>query len=590
MNILLGPKWRRYHYDNNRIKLLDEEGGKISFSFDKGNFEDLLSHLPTNWPPDLILLERPEYLTFPLGIENSDYPVVAMVGDWNICFRVLQDNLKRFDWIVVDQKGVNVFKEAGYQNVDYFPVYGFNPAVHRLLEGYDRIYDILMIGNFNHEFQRERAKWLKRLTRINPKYNVRILSNIFGEEYVRNYNKAKIIFNRSIRGEMNERAYEAPANGALLFYEEENLEIRNFLIPGEECMLYNESNFEELIEHYLTHEEERSRIAKAGNRKIQQFSYERQLCHLIELLKSRHVFSNKKEYRVFSRLSESEQVYQNAKLVLQEISPNRLKIAEEMLNNVVKLDPHHYEARNALSMIYMLYFEQAQKQSQISKDLFDQAMNSYIDIIDEIPDAALVHYNIACVCQAEEQYDLAEAEYKKALATTQNDEPLVVRDYFFPRDYVTFRIEWEKISALYCGDLQKQDKALKGLLRWQCCFLLGGLCLIGRRVDEALAWYNQAVAARPDLAARARLKIGEVLGALGRYDAALEEFEKTLILEPFNTDAWKANAKLLNRAEKYKDCVEFFDELFLLIERCPFYSQEKKWVVPLYEEAQKRLD
>ena len=589
MNILLGPKWRRYHYDNNRIKLLDEEGGKISFSFDKGNFEDLLSHLPTNWPPDLILLERPEYLTFPLGIENSDYPVVAMVGDWNICFRVLQDNLKRFDWIVVDQKGVNVFKEAGYQNVDYFPVYGFNPAVHRLLEGNDRIYDILMIGNFNHEFQRERAKWLKRLTRINPKYNVRILANIFGEEYVRNYNKAKIIFNRSIRGEMNERAYEAPANGALLFYEEENLEIRNFLIPGEECMLYNESNFEELIEHYLTHEEERSRIAKAGNRKIQQFSYERQLCHLIELLKSRHVFSNKKEYRVFSRLSESEQVYQNAKLVLQEISPNRLKIAEEMLNNVVKLDPHHYEARNALSMIYMLYFEQAQKQSQISKDLFDQAMNSYIDIIDEIPDAALVHYNIACVCQAEEQYDLAEAEYKKALATTQNDEPLVVRDYFFPRDYVTFRIEWEKISALYCGDLQKQDKALKGLLRWQCCFLLGGLCLIGRRVDEALAWYNQAVAARPDLAARARLKIGEVLGALGRYDAALEEFEKTLILEPFNTDAWKANAKLLNRAEKYKDCVEFFDELFLLIERCPFYSQEKKWMVPLYEEAKRGL-
>lgn len=572
------------------MKLLHEEGGKISFSFDKGNFEDMLSQLPANWLPDLILLERPEYLTFPLGIENSEYPVVAMVGDWNICFRVLRDNLKRFDWIVVDQKGVNVFKEAGYQNVDYFPVYGFNPAVHRLLDGYDRIYDILMIGNFNHEFQREREKWLKRLTRINSKYKVRILSNLFGEEYVRSYNQAKIIFNRSIRGEMNERAYEAPANGALLFYEEENLEIRNFLIPGEECILYNDTNFEELIEHYLTHEEERSRIAKAGYRKIQQFSYERQLCHLIELLKSRDVFSNKGKYRVFSRLSESEQHYQHAKLALQEISQYRLKLAEEMLNKVVNLDPHHYDARNALSMIYMLHFEQAQKQSQRSKDLFDQAMNSYIDIIEEIPSAGLVHYNIACVCQAEEQYDLAEAEYRKALEATQNDEPLVVKDYFFPRDYVTFRIEWEKISALYIGDLKKQDKALKLLLRWQCCFLLGGLCLIGRRVDEALVWYNQAVEARPDLAARARLKIGEVQSALGRHDAALEDFEKTLTLEPFNTDAWKAKATLLNRVEKYRDCVEFCDELFLLIERCPFYSQEKKWMVPLYEEAQKRLN
>lgn len=589
MNILIGPKWRCYLQDSGNLQLLDDHKYQVSFSFEKGKFDNLLQALPSNWRPDLILLERPEYLSYPIGIENAECPVVAMVGDWNICFRVLQDNLRRFDWIVVDQKGVNIFKSAGYENVDYFPVYGFDPNVHQILPGYDRIYDVVMIGNFNHEFQRERTKWLKRLTQINPKYKVQILTNIFGDEYVQIYNQAKIIFNRSIRGEMNERAYEAPANGALLLYEEENLEIKKFLIPSEECVLYNENNFEELIEYYLTHDKEREQIAFAGYRKIQQFAYERQLCQLFELLEKRGVFRDRGKHRTFLKLSEAEQYYRNAKLALQEVTPNRMQIAKQMLKKAIELNPRHYEARNAQSMIYILYYEQEKTHKEKRQEYFDKSLNSYIDITEEIPNAGLVHYNIGCICHSIEQYELAEAEYKKAVEISKNNESLVVKDYFFPRDYVTFRIEWEKISALPGIGSKNQDADFKKLLRWQCCFLLGGLCLINHRVNEALDWYKQSVEARPDLAARARLKIGEILAVLGQHDSAQEEFEKTVDLEPFNTEAWQAYTKLLIKVEKYEECRNYINELLLLIDRCPFYMHEKKWLIPINEQISSKI-
>lgn len=590
MNILIGPQWRCYTYDkSSRTVRPAGEGEEYSLGFESGSFAEFLGFFSGKWQPDLVLLERPEYLSYPLGIEKSPLPIVAMVGDWNICFNVLRNNMRRFDWIVVDKKGVEVFRNAGYNNVDYFPVYAYDAAVHHLRDGFERAYDVVMIGNLNHEFQREREKWLKRLTSLDAKFKIRIFTNIFGEEYPRTYNQAKIVFNRSIRGEMNERAYEAAANGALLFYEEKNLEIRDFLVPGKECVLYNEENFEELIEYYLSNEEERKRIAEAGHQKIGNFNRSRLLGRLIEILVSKNIWEIKGNHRSFERMPESNQYYEDAKLALQEVSPRRLEIAQNKLDLAVRCNPKNYEARNALSMVHILTHEQHGSPDQQTNELFDKCLDGYMDITEEIPfNSALVFYNLGFICQSVHRNDLAESQYEKAVQATYEETPLFVKEHFFPRDYLTFRLEWEKISALNCHNPKEGDRALKLLLRWQCSFLLGGLCLEAHRIEDALTCYSLCAESRPDLAGRARIKTAEVLAAIGKADMALEEILQALALEPFNTDAWSAHLNILNKAGHYRQSLEFCDEILLLIERCPFYEPEKSWLIPFRDEAKNK--
>ena len=71
-----------------------------------------------------------------------------------------------------------------------------------------------MIGNLSATVQRERAPWLARVARLADRCRVRIAGGVYGEEYTRLMNATRITFNRSIRGEMNMRCYEAAACGS----------------------------------------------------------------------------------------------------------------------------------------------------------------------------------------------------------------------------------------------------------------------------------------------------------------------------------------------------------------------------------------
>lgn len=590
MNVLLGPSWKFYRITQNQAEQLHGEEFTVSFDFETENFTDLMRKLPAGWQPDLILYEAAEYNSMPLGIENAPCPTAIMVGDWNIGYTLTKHNLSRFDRIVVDRLGVQVFKDTGYNNIDYFSVYAHHPETHYVRDGSEKIYDVLFVGNFNHEIQRERAKWLKRLSLLYPKYNIALLANIFGERYPQLLNQAKIVFNRSIRSEMNQRAYEAPANGALLFFEEENLEIRDFLEPGKECILYNENNFEELIEYYVTHNEERQRIVEAGTEKIRQFTFERQLCRLVHLLEKRNIFAKEGKHRSFSKLSSSMQYYQNAKIALIDISSKRLEIAEENLQKAIALDHANFEARNALGFVYLLMMEQYGDNEEKSNFYFEKGMNTLIDITEEEPNAALVHYNLGFICQTIFRHDLAEEEYLKAFEIGASEEPLVVQDFFFPRDFKTFRIEWEKISATLSGDQEKQDRAHKKLLRWQCALTLGEMYRTTNQVNEALHWYNQAIAERPDISGKIHLKIAELLEILDRDEEAFQQVDTALTLEPFTPGAWAKKSEILFKMGKFRECYDYCRELFLLIKCAPFYEGELSWLVPFYRKVETKIN
>jgi hypothetical protein len=210
------------------IKCFSDSNSDVVYNIEKDSFQDIINSLPSGWSPDVVIFWSPEYNTLPLGIEKSTSFTLAVVGDWNLGFTSLKENLKKFDWIVTDKAGVEIFKKAGYQNVNYWPMFSFNPEIHKIIDGVEKLYDIVFIGNFNHMIHSERVKWLYRVAMLARRYKVKLMSGIYNEEYAKVLNQAKIVFNHSVRQEMNMCAYETPACGSLLFIEETNLEVRDF--------------------------------------------------------------------------------------------------------------------------------------------------------------------------------------------------------------------------------------------------------------------------------------------------------------------------------------------------------------------------
>ena len=138
-------------------------------------------------------------------------------------------------------------------------------------EPIERDIDICFVGNLNPRVQRERAPYLHRIHALRDRYRVHIGSTQQGEEYGRLLSRSRITFNRSIRGEINLRCFEAPACGSLLFIERENQEVRDYFEEGREVVLYSPEDLELKLHYYLTHEDERAAIAAAGYERVQQY-------------------------------------------------------------------------------------------------------------------------------------------------------------------------------------------------------------------------------------------------------------------------------------------------------------------------------
>ncbi len=250
-------------------------------------FSEIMKNLPDGWEPDFVLYHTPFYYRIPVGIEDCPWPTVAVLDDWFGGVDFMPDVLGWFDHIVTDCYSLRLLQERRIFNCSYWASFGHDDSRFRQLDTVqERDIDVAFIGNLNGNIQYERFQWLRRIAEMKNVSHSVIGEGVYGDEYVSILNRAKIGFNKTIKGEMNLRCFEVPACGALLFVEEENEEICAFLTPGEECILYNTDNLEYLIEYYLKHDDERERIARAGQEKIAQFTYRNNYRNLLSQLQN----------------------------------------------------------------------------------------------------------------------------------------------------------------------------------------------------------------------------------------------------------------------------------------------------------------
>jgi RNA polymerase sigma factor (sigma-70 family) len=255
-----------------------QEGNCLAFGTAEGpdltvgpneTWEALCARLPGGWRPDFVVLCL-AYATVPAGLWRAPVPLIGLAPDWNLLWHQYRHQLPRVDLVLTDSPGVEALARAGIAHAAPANLFGLERAwLEESAEGGDRDIDVLFVGNFHPAVQRERLAWLGRLGRLAERWRVVLATGAFGAEYRRLLRRARVVFNRSIRGECNRRAFEAAAAGALLFQEAGNREVEDYFRDHQQCVCYGDDDLEALLEHYLTHEDQRQLLARGAQERAE---------------------------------------------------------------------------------------------------------------------------------------------------------------------------------------------------------------------------------------------------------------------------------------------------------------------------------
>lgn len=260
----------------------------VAFDPSMGSWDELVAKLPPGFVPDVLMLWWPDQEPLPAGLEHCPIPIVGVVSDYNLTLPYTAGLWPFFDLLLCDKAGVDLFRRLGFADVRYWCQYAHKRSFHRVFaDASARDLDLGFAGNLNPAVQRERAPWLDRVRRLGERgVGTIVTDQVRGEAYGRFLNRCRIGWNRSIRGEMNLRAFEVPACGAVLLMERENREVADFFVPGEECVLYGADDFEQVVLELLADDARRTRIAAAGHARVQQHRLGTRLGALADQLRS----------------------------------------------------------------------------------------------------------------------------------------------------------------------------------------------------------------------------------------------------------------------------------------------------------------
>ncbi len=573
MRILIGPLNKKEHdhilssFDGHEVISFGDHDADILYSFAGNNWQDIIAGLPVGWSPDFVVFWCHEYFAIPIGLEDSPWPVVGLIGDWNLGFEAVKQTAYIFDYLFTDRQGVEVLKRHGINNADYLPLFSYIPSYHKVIPGVEKIYDIVFAGNLNHSVQRERSHWLNRLSMLSDRYKVRILTGIYGDDYTRALNQAKIVFNRSIRGEMNARAYEAPACGSLLFMEESNLEIRDYLTDMVECVLYNDENLEELIGYYITHDEERERIARNGYNKIQKYQHSHHMKLLVEKVKALGICGRRHENATpVLHCARASQIYLS-------ITDGRFEVAERELEEAEKIAPDNPEMLNNRGVVYSGYAGSLQDQ-KIKMEFYGYAEEYFRKAISVNPYYAVAIFNLANLYLDTNRLDEGENRLNEVIRILENDivSATTVLGLFSSLNYDFFRVERERIAFEYTG--RDYRKETGHLILYKALERLGDINASLNLYHNALIAYENASVIKPENGTLL-YKYGRLLLKNGNTERAVEQFHTAIKAEPFLFDSMVELAGLLDKSGRYIERDRIVSKSLKIIDACPSYSRYK---------------
>ena len=524
---------------------------RIFIEYSHENFHDILVKMPSDFIPDAVIIWGPEYTGIPLLIEECPYPIFGFIGDWNVNFSSIKDIIKSFDYsFVSDPKGVEVFQKYGYQAIEYMPIWGFSPNEHYKIDNTDKIYDVLFIGNLNNDLQKDRSFWLKRLAKLSNKYNIKILTGVHGYDYTLALNQAKITFNRSIKSELNMRIFEATECNSLLFYEEENFVIRDIFQDREHCVLYNDTNFEELIGYYLTHYQERERICNNAYVEVQKYTYKNQINKIIDRIKD-IIPSLDISKREFKKLPELDKHNIRALQAMASLPYGAYYYSLSQLKKALNIDPENVLILNNMACIL------AQSNIDQSINILKKLLNNPINL-NKLP-----LFNLANLCITADKKEEAIEYFEKLIAALENNsDEISLEGLFYTFKYDYFKVEWEKC---HYNDIN-QEKDKRDLVLYDSYKKLGDLYYDFKNYTKSINALEKSVKYRKD-SYLAYKELSVIYSLIKDYDKAIENLEQAIKNHPLDPDYWEDLVELYDIVNK--NSRNFIEECLLILRAIP---------------------
>ena len=480
----------------------------------KESASDIIGRIARDWEPDLLLCWIPEVHPPPTGIEDAPVPTVALVSDWNLYYPLLNVNLARYDLTLCDKPGVNVLRSDLVSPHHLFPLYSQITPLHKPHPTGKDI-DVVFVGNLNHAAHPRRARYLERLAKLSGRYRIVIATGVFGEAYTRLLSRARIVFNHSVRGELNLRVFETIACGSLAFLEEDNQEVWDWLEPDREVVLYNETNLEERIQHFIERRDEADAIAARGHARAAGFAGENRFSELIEWAAAQPGSG-----RPFRQLPRLERDYQS--LLMYGFSRWKVyrAIEEDLITRLAKAAPGDPRVWTVIGQHLLNAYSKAGEPDQRRERYTKAFMQAHrLD-----PSSAPRALNAASVFRIEGNED-GELHYLQA---TLDAESLSGADFLLGTHQSAFWSRWQSAAAYGAATLD--------MIRAEAHIRLARI--LARNGSAAAAEEHLHLAERLDPANTGGVRLlSDIQWAAGRHAHAVDTLRARLSDLPFDLDA-----------------------------------------------------
>ncbi len=246
-----------------------------------GNEPDLLEILKSApFPPDFFIWIESVHGFFPRHIDQLPCPTACYLIDNHLNFEWHKHWAKQFDFVFIAQKEyLDDFRAAGIHAVHWLPL-ACDPEMHCPTPS-PQIREISFVGAPHKGFPRE--KLLHQIAAHFPLFQKRA----YREEMSQIFAESKIIFNRSLKNDLNMRVFEAMASGSLLLTDDPGIACgqSELFTNGEDYLIYNENNLLSLIDEFLKNDLKREAIGRSGKDKIlHAHTYEHRSSAMLDVL------------------------------------------------------------------------------------------------------------------------------------------------------------------------------------------------------------------------------------------------------------------------------------------------------------------
>jgi GT2 family glycosyltransferase len=217
-------------------------------------------------------------------LPDALHPLAYWAIDTHRDYGCRLERARTAEWVLcAQQDGTARLRADGLSSAQWLPL-ACDPTVHRRIPGVRKQHDICFVGNtFPGDGNRSQLlEWIR------TEFPRSFVGQAYGDDMARIYSASRIVFNCSIRNDVNMRVFEAAACGSLLMTNDLAENGQDLLFtPGAHLLTYQRrEDLRPLIRQFLHDETERERMAEAGMLHAHaHHSYRRRMMDLLDVVK-----------------------------------------------------------------------------------------------------------------------------------------------------------------------------------------------------------------------------------------------------------------------------------------------------------------